>query len=439
MEDWRGRASPWITVTILTAFYILSYVDRQLFSLLSQDIQTTIGLSDVQLSLLQGFAFSIFFGVVGIPLGWAADRFSRRWILFFGVILWSISSMCCGLAGGFASIFTTRAGVGVGEASLSPTAYSIMGSLFERKRLAFASSVFGIGSNIGGGLALAFGGLVVAAISRAGGIDLPVLRHLAPWQMAFLMTGVPGFLLAGLAFAIRDPARKATGAALQAQGSWRNFFRFVRTEPLLLARHFASFPLVAMAIYCAGAWGPPYLMRRFSLPLQDVGYILAFSSGLCGIVGSLVAGYLADRLMKRGRYDGCYRVAMFGTLLSIPFGLLAFLAPTALAAGVGISLFSLFASSFGGTAAASLNLIVPEPFRGRAFSLYWMWMSVMGALGPLLAALFSEHLFHDRLMVGKSVALVMALTLPVAVLMFASNLRGLHRINVGLVEAENRG
>jgi MFS family permease len=425
----RRRAAPWIAVAILTAFYILAYVDRQIFSLLSQNIQTAIKCTDVQLSLLQGFAFSLLFGIVGVPLGWAVDRFSRRWILFLGVLFWSVSSMGCGLANSFGGVFMSRAGVGIGEASLSPTAYSMLGALFDRKRLAFASSVYGVGANIGGGLALAFGGLVVVALGKAGSLRPPMLSHLAPWQITFLLTGLPGLLLAGLAFVIREPARTTSGAQRRVESSWGAFFGFIRTEPALLARHFASFPLVAMSVYCAGAWAPPFLIRRFQLPLQDVGYILALATGACGLVGNLVAGHLADRLAARGRYDGCYRVSMWATLLSIPCGVLAFLAPSAGIAAIGLSLFSLFAASFGGTAAAALNLIVPEPFRGKAFALYWMWMSIMGGTGPLFAALLGEHLFHDRLMIGRSVAIVMLSTLPVAVLMFAQNRRGLHRIN----------
>jgi MFS family permease len=427
---WLHDAMAWITVAILTAFYVLSYLDRTLFSLLAQSIQATVSLTDVQLSLLQGFAFTLFFGIVGIPLGWAADRFPRRWILFFGVIVWSLSSMFCGLAGSFATLFVSRAGVGVGEASLSPSAYSILGSLFDRKRLAFASGVYGTGANIGGGLALAFGGVVVAAIAKAGGLHWPLLSHLEPpWRVAFVLTGLPGILIAGLAFAVREPPRATSGAERRAQASWGAFFRFIRTEPVLLARHFASFPLVAMAVYCAAAWGPAYFIRRHHLPLEQVGYILAMATGLFGLAGNLIAGYIADQMMRRGRMDGCYHVPMVATLLAIPCGLVAFLAPGVGVATVAICLFNLTSSSFGGTAAASLNLIVPEQFRGKAFSLYWLWMGVMGGAGPLLAAVFSEHLFHDRAMVGASVAIVILLTLPVGVWMFALNRRGLHRIN----------
>src|SRR5690606_7650585 len=159
--------------------------------LLADDIKAEMHLTEVQLSVLLGFAFTLLFGVAGLPLGWLADRWSRRGILFAGVIFWSLSSAGCGLATSFLTLFAVRAGVGIGEAALSPCAYSLLGALFRRERLGFAAAVYGVGSNLGGGAALAFGGMLVAAIGAVGGVHIFGLGDLPAWRAAFLFVAAP--------------------------------------------------------------------------------------------------------------------------------------------------------------------------------------------------------------------------------------------------------
>jgi MFS family permease len=423
-----AAATAWTALAILGMFYVLSSVDRQVFLLMSPAIQASLRLTDVQLSLLQGVAFSIFFGIAGLPLGWAADRFSRRWVIFFGAVVWSISAAACGLANSFATLFAPRAGVGAGEASLSPCAQSLLADLFPRQRLAFAAAVYGISVNIGGGLGTALGGLVLGALAVAGGLTLPLLGHREPWQAACLVIGLPGVLLAWFAFAIHEPPRVKLTATGADATSWGEFIAFVRTERQLLLFHFLSFPLVAMIIYTAAAWMPTYLTRVHHMKIAAIGASLGLVAATAGIAGNLTVGALSDWMTQRGIDDAPYRISVFSTLIGLPCAVAAFLANSPLLAIVLFALFSLTASSFAGTATASLNLITPAPLRGKAFSCYWLWMALMGALGPLAAAALTEHVLHDRMAVGRSVAIVAGLTMPLAAAMFALNMKGLRRV-----------
>jgi len=420
----------WTALAILSLFYILSSLDRGLFAILSPVIQKSIKLTDVQLSLLQGVAFSLFFGVAGMPLGWAADRYSRRWIIFLGVIFWSLSTAATGLASNFLGLFLPRAGVGAGEASLSPCAQSLLADLFPRKRLAFAAAVYGVSANVGAGIGTAFAGVILAALTAAGGLVLPLFGHLLPWQAVFVLVGVPGGLLAALAFLLHEPHRQP-GTVVRADAStWGDFFAFIRREPRLLALHFMSFPMAAMAIYTSAAWMPMFLNRVQHMPIIQIGAALALSTGLTGLIGNLIAGFVSDRV-GQSMPDAYYRISMITCLISVPFGIAMFLVPSG---GLTVILYALFyatGGAFAGTATASLNVIMPESLRGKAFSCYWLWMAVMGAIGPLVAATLTEHVFRDPMAVGRSAAIVIGVTMPIAALSFRLNLKALRRVVLG--------
>jgi MFS family permease len=217
MEDENGaahRAGPYsyYVVGVLMLAYVCSFVDRTILSLLVDPIKQDLQLSDVQISLLAGFAFAMFYTGMGIPFGWLADRSDRKRIIFFGVIAWSLMTAACGLARSFGGLFAARIGVGVGEASLSPASYSLIPDLFPRDQLGLAGSIYAAGITIGGGLAMMLGGAAIQGLTAYGAMSLPVLGTLAPWQLAFVLVGLLGLPVALLVLTIRDP-RTATSKA----------------------------------------------------------------------------------------------------------------------------------------------------------------------------------------------------------------------------------
>jgi len=185
----RSERQGWYLVVTLLIFYIFSFIDRQIISLLVEPIKRDLQVSDTQIGLLQGFAFAIFYTFFGIPIGRLADRINRKKIIAVGVVIWSLMAALCGLARNFTQLFLARIGVGVGEAALSPAAYSMITDAFPRQKLGRAFSFYNMGIPIGSGIALLVGGLVVVAVSAVGktftlppsaGLQVRTTRRLPP-------------------------------------------------------------------------------------------------------------------------------------------------------------------------------------------------------------------------------------------------------------------
>lgn len=190
------------TLAILVLLSALSLLDRQILNLMVEPIKRDLALTDFQMGLIQGLAFALFYALAALPLGWAVDRWSRRWVIWSGVTLWSLAASCCGLAQSFGQLLLARLGVGAGEAALNPAAYSLLSDLYPPQKLTSAMSVLMIGSTLGGGLSIAVGGAVIGMAEAGGIFRLPLLGELRPWQFVFIVTGLPGLLAALLAFVI---------------------------------------------------------------------------------------------------------------------------------------------------------------------------------------------------------------------------------------------
>ncbi|MFY9571890.1 MAG: MFS transporter, partial [Blastocatellia bacterium] len=207
-EPYPAIGYAWYVVGVLTLVYIFSFIDRQILSLLVRPIRRDLGISDFQMSLLMGFSFALFYTFFGLPLGRLADSRSRRTIIAAGFTVWSIMTAACGLARNFAHMLLLRMGVGVGEAALSPAAYSMITDYFPPRRRATAISVYSMGIYIGSGLAFIVGGLVAGAASAQETWDLPLVGATRPWQVVFFIVGLPGVLLALLMYTVREPVRR---------------------------------------------------------------------------------------------------------------------------------------------------------------------------------------------------------------------------------------
>lgn len=203
-----STARAWSALAVLMLAYTVSFVDRTILSLLIPPIQRDLGISDTQVSLLAGFAFAIFYTLMGIPLGRIADRYNRRNLIAVGITVWCLMTAACGLARTYWELFLARVGVGIGEAALSPAAYSMISDLFPRDQLGRAIAIYSIGLPIGSGVALLIGALVVGMVANVPPITLPLVGTLYAWQLTFLLVGLPGLIVALLVLALREPQRR---------------------------------------------------------------------------------------------------------------------------------------------------------------------------------------------------------------------------------------
>ena len=216
---------PWYVLGVLFLVYVVNFIDRQIPSILAQSIKADLGVNDAQLGFLYGTAFAIFYSLLGIPLGRLADSWYRGRLIAIGLAVWSAMTALSGLAGSFGQLALARIGVGVGEASASPAAYSLLGDYFPARRRGLALGIYSSGLSVGAGLSLPLGGWVAHAWSSAYAHS-PAPFGLAGWQAAFLAVGLPGLLLALLVLTLREPARGLAdgyAAPVRRPGAWREF------------------------------------------------------------------------------------------------------------------------------------------------------------------------------------------------------------------------
>jgi MFS family permease len=413
----------WYVVLALTAIYMLSYMDRVILSLLVAPMKRDLGISDTQVGLLQGFAFGLFYTLVGLPLGRGADTGNRRNLIALGVVLWSFFTALCSLAGSFGSLFLARMGVGVGEATLSPSAYSLISDYFPRERLGVAISVFYMGVFLGTSASLFLTGSVLDALAHTPILTVPLLGAMASWRITFLIVGLPGVLFALLTRTIREPLRKnlLRTHGGETQLSLREAFTEIgrRWQSLLgisLGSIFQAVPTYAL-IY----WTPAYFQRVHGWTAGQSGRGLAVLLLTFGCAGMYAGGRLSDYWQKRGIDEGALRVGVIcgiGALL-LPA---AYLAPrveyTFLLLGPGIFFLSLAM----GTSAAALQRIFPNQVRGQVSALYLFLLSLGGlGLGPLLPGYFNDHLFHNPKMIGASLAITMGVSAVLMLIAFRSS------------------
>jgi MFS family permease len=386
--------------------YVLSLVDRQIIALMVSPLRRDLGLSDVQVGLLEGFAFVLMYTLAAFPLGWAVDRFSRRWVMFVGIIVWSVSCAAAGFASSFAGLFASRVGVGVGEAALSPAAHSILSSLFPRRRLSLALGGFVIGANIGVIISYGVGGWLLHWLSTAGQLQLPLLGAMHPWQAAFVLAGVPGILLCWLLLTIPEPHR---GEVSSQRGAFLGpLWVHLRSRGRSLWWVFFGFSFNNLLGYSILSWTPAYLERAFAWNAGQIGPALGALLGGSGIAGMLSAGAIADYFFRRGVLDATIRISAAAMLTAIPLMLAAFLAPTPRSCLLFLAL-SFFCTSFTvPNAACAVQLIAPNHLRGRLAASYIFVSNIIGqGLGPLAVGFVTEHFFGSHLLLGRSLATVL--------------------------------
>lgn len=192
---------------LLILVYTMNLLDRQILAILAEEIKADLGISDSQMGFLYGTSFAVFYAIFGLPLGRLADLWVRKSLIAAGLVLWSLMTMLSGTAGGYASLTLYRFGVGIGEASATPSAYSLLSDWFHPKQRATVLSLYSSGAYIGMGLSMFLGGWIVDSwnLSYPQIADSPF--GLKGWQVAFLIIGVPGVLLAILFNTVKEPQR----------------------------------------------------------------------------------------------------------------------------------------------------------------------------------------------------------------------------------------
>lgn len=441
LPSWPRPAYSWYVVAVLLLAYTLSFVDRMILSLLVAPIRAALDISDTQVSLLIGLAFALFYTILGLPLAWIADHFNRRNLILAGVALWSVMTAGCGFAGSYASLFAARMGVGVGEATLTPAAYSMLSDYFPREKLARAMAVYSIGVPLGSGIALILGAFIVQAVLAAPMVNLPYFGAMDAWRLIFVWVAAPGLLILALLFTVKEPMRRGLSApptlAFQTEtlhpAPASSLMDHLRSQRVALGALFIGMSLIGLVMYGAIAWIPTFFSRSYGLSIGEAGLWFGIIMAIGGTIGLLAGGALADHLYAKGVHDAHLRVMRLSILIGGPPWIATALMPNSTLALLMLAL-AYPCMTMHGVGGVALQLITPNQYRARMTALYFFVVNLIGlGFGPLLIALLTDYIFQDDASLRYSMATVAAVALPLAALAltwgFKSFARDLQRMS----------
>jgi len=326
-----------------------------------------------------------------------------------------VMTVACGLANSFWGLFAARIGVGTGEATLSPAAYSLVSDSFPPQTLSRALSVFALGIPIGTGLTNLIGGPLVQGLAKGGPIDVPLVGATQPWQAVFFVIGLPGLLLAlATLWVIREPARRETTTVqIETAPPLSAVFAYLWQHRCMYLPIFLGMAFIALFCYGASAWFPALLQRRWGFTVREAGLFLGTCILVLGILGSMTAGTLADYWMKHGYNDAHLRVGILYGLGTLICGALGPILPIEGLALAFIGLTAFFSMTWVGVNAAVLQLITPNRMRGQISAIYQFVGVFIGVgLGPTAVAAATDYLFKSDLAVGWSLMLVSLVFVP---------------------------
>lgn len=388
----------WYVVALLTLANISSFLDRQILALLVAPIKRDMHLSDTKVSLLMGLSFAMFYTIFGIIIGRLADRTNRRNVIMSGVVVWSLMTSLCAGVKNYTQFFLARMGVGVGEATLSPSAYSMITDLFPRQKLARAISVFTMGIFLGSGFALAIGAGLVANLPKEGTLQVPLLGNIYHWQKLFLIIGLPGLLISLLLFTVKEPQRKdllQTGAGVNRiplKEALAIIFRYPKAYlGICLGTAFTAF-----VNYGCSAWVPTFINRTFGWPVPKAGFYYGIILCVASVLGVYWGGWYADKLKNQSISNGRLRIGIIAGLGCMLFCFVPLLSsPYAVLALIFIPAF--FTASPMGASTTAIQEIMPNQVRALSSAIFLFILNMIGlGLGPLLVAYFTDSVFQNE-------------------------------------------
>ncbi len=362
---------------MLTIAYTFNFIDRQILVILQEPIKADMGLSDAQLGLLSGFSFALVYITAGIPIAYWADRGNRRNIVALAVTVWSGMTALSGFAQNYSQLLLARIGVGIGEAGGSPPAHAMISDYYPPEQRATALSIYSTGVHIGVLVGFLAGGFISQTLG---------------WRAAFMAVGLPGVIFAMIFFlTVKEPERGRWESSAQSQ------YKPTLGETFRVLARYRSFwylaagaGLTAFAGYGNGNFTPSFLMRSHGLGVANVGILLAIFGGGGGMLGTLLGGYLADRIGATDKRWYFWIPAIAGTIalpLSFPYFLLD---NTTIVIGL-LFIVTILINTYLGPCLAIAHTLVPPAMRALTSAILFFVLNLIGlGMGPLTAGLLSD-------------------------------------------------
>ncbi|MEQ9451726.1 MAG: MFS transporter [Pseudomonadales bacterium] len=422
-QDYSGRYLVYV-VGVLTLASTFSIIDRQILNVMVGPVQRDLGgISDLQMSLIMGFAFTFLYSILSYPAGWIADRYNRKNLMAAGIFSWSVLTMVCGAASQYWQLFLARMGVGVGEATLGPAANSSLADYFTPDRLPLAIGVVSSAPFIGQGLANIAGGPLIDYLEAAPKFVLPLFGELFSWQMVFIVVGAPGLLIALAAWRLREPARTGAMNAAGEGASFAQVWEFVRTRRWFFFFLFTAYLCLATQGWSLFSWLVEYYVRNHEWSRTEIGLVYGSIAMVVGITGSVIGGLWAGALMAR-KPDATLRVVLYGTvvlLLCAPF--LTWVDDAWVAIGLLIPVTFCMAMP-PGLIMATLQAVSPNELRGQMVAFYLIAVNFLSyTFAPSLPAYMSDRIFASPLALGQSISILAVVNYTIAVICLGFCLR----------------
>ncbi|MBT3829913.1 MAG: MFS transporter [Gammaproteobacteria bacterium] len=400
------NATLWYVVFLLTLASTLSFIDRQILNVMIGPIKRDLGgLSDTEISLIIGLAFSAVYSLTTLPLARIADRYSRRNVIAAGIFSWSLMTALAGMANSFWALFGARMGVGVGEASLGPATQSILADYFEQHRLPLAYGIVAAAPFIGTGLANIVGGPLIDYLEARPLIVMPVFGEMYSWQTVLVVVGLPGILLTLLMFTIKEPKRSGASADRTEGYSYRELWQFCLSRRKYLTYHFIAYLCLSIQGFAFLTWIVEFFVRIHGWTRTEIGLTYGSIALIVGIMGSIGAGYYAGYWLAKGRADAPMRLAFYGT---IGLGPLAVIMPLVSSDWLAIAIIipiTFFMAMPPGLSNAALQAISPNRLRGQMIAVYLICVSFLSYLfAPLIIGLMNDYVFGREDAIGLSLS-----------------------------------
>ena len=410
----------WYATIVLALLYWLSILDRFIISLMVDPIKRDMGITDVQFGMLHGLAFSVTFCLLGLIAGTFADRYSRRWVIYVSVSVWSLATAACGLAQQFWHLLLARVGVGAGEAGLNPSATSMLTDLFPKDRLTTAMAVYAMGSTVGSGTAFFVGGIIVDLVAQVDTYTLPLIGTMRSWQTVFLIIGIPGALLALIIFTLPEPVRrnrlkKTTEGNVFSTSitAYVDLVKFLRARWRFFLPHYLGFGLASMLIGGGGVWYPAHMGRAYSWTPGEIGTALGITLMIVGIVGKLVCGYCVDLIYRRGHKDAQLLWYAWCMVIAAPAAIFTMSSDNPWVFVTGVGIFMILLSPMAACCYAAMNMVTPNELRGTNVAFYSATAGLVAiATGPIIIAWVGSTFFAGPNSLGMGLATVFGVACP---------------------------
>lgn len=416
--NYPSRRAGYSAVAVMTLAQVFAFIDRQIPAMLVEPIKQDFNLNDSQIALLGGAAFSIFYAIMALPIGYAVDRYKRVNVLGTGIFVWSLMTTLAGLANSFGRLFGARIGVAVGEAVMAPVSVSLVSDYFPQNKQGKPMGVITAGVYLGIGATLIGGGYLIDYLTDIGGITIPGIGYFKPWQATFLLVGIPGILISIAAFMLHEPKRLGL-SKMQDNSKPINIFSHLKTNKTTLFPMFGGLIFMALIFYSFTFWAPSMMVRTYGLSLTEVGFSLGIITIIASILGTISSGTVVDYLRSRGHSDAPIRTGMYACIFATPAICLAPIVDSLFLTWALIGIYLFFISSFAPIGLLAVSGISGNEVKGQMAAVHAFLMMAFGlSLGPQITAFFTDFVLMDESKLGYAMALTGALVLPVAAIFF---------------------